>query len=175
MYLKNNSNLDKQGTLCNVQICTYVRQLFPDFFKTKDYNRIGSNFPFMHFSLESKHLDMLIQKHQQLSSKRKHSITSSSPRDFKYFSLTPRPRRIFPLMQRSSEKLFSIAILVQDLCQQNSCVDGFRKLNRKEIGSNYFVILPFVSKRVLQRVLQNTFACVFIMDFNYLAQASVLA
>jgi len=73
-------------------------------------------------------------------------------------------------MQRSSEKLFSIAILVQDLCQQNSCVDGFRKLNRKEIGSsNYFVILPFVSKRVLQRVLQNTFACVFIMDFNYLA------
>ena len=56
-------------------VCNYS----PTFFQNKDYaridNRIGSNFPFMHFSLESKHLDMQIQ---QISSQ-KESITSSSP------------------------------------------------------------------------------------------------
>ena len=56
-------------------VCNYS----PTVFQNKDYaridNRIGSNFPFMHFSLESKHLDMQIQ---QISSQ-KESITSSSP------------------------------------------------------------------------------------------------
>ena len=68
-----------------------------------------------------------------------------SGRDFKYFSLTRRRRtpqekksspEEFSLWCNTLAKTFSIAIPVQDLCQQNSRVDGFSKIQSEGNGLN---------------------------------------
>ena len=119
-------------------VCNYS----PTFFQNKDYaridNRIGSNFPFMHFSLESKHLDMQIQ---QISSQ-KESITSSSPEGilsiFHSLVVVLRTRRTlrqknFPFDATLQRKLFLLQFQCKICVSKTLAWMAFRKFNQNEM------------------------------------------
>ena len=101
-------------------------------------NRIGSNFPFMHFSLKSKHLDMQIQ---QISSQ-KESITSSSPEGilsiFHSLVVVLRTRRTlrqknFPFDATLQRKLFLLQFQCKICVSKTLAWMAFRKFNQNEM------------------------------------------